>query len=208
MNWHAWTFYVTADTLLCLTPGPAVLFVVSHALSRGRRASFAANAGILAGNVCYFLLSTIGLGAILLLSYRVFTVTKYAGGAYLVYLGIRTIRGAGVGLRAEGIGRQSGSHWRVFARASAVQIANPKALVFFIAFLPQFIDTRRAVWPQMLMLGVTSLVIEFLVLAGYSSLAARAAELARQPRFVTATNRVSGGMLVLAGAGVAFASDQ
>lgn len=208
MNWHVWLFYVTADAVLCLTPGPAVLFVVSYALSRGWRASLAANAGILAGNAFYFLLSAVGLGAMLLVSYRVFTVTKYAGGLYLVYLGIQTIRGAGVGLRPDAAGQGTGGHWRAFARAFAVQIANPKALIFFIAFLPQFIDVRRAVWPQVTILGVTSLVIECAVLAAYGSLAARAAELARQPRFVTATNRVSGGMLMLAGAGVAFASEQ
>lgn len=208
MNWHTWMFYVTTDLVICLTPGPAVLFVVSYALSRGWRASLFANAGILAANAFYFILSAVGLGAILLLSYRVFTVTKYAGGLYLVYLGIQTIRGAGVGLQSDAAGQAAGGHWRAFARASMVQIANPKAFIFFIAFLPQFIDLHYAVWPQVAILGVTSLVIECAVLAGYGSLASRAAELARQPRFVTATNRLSGSMLMLAGAGVAFASER
>jgi len=203
---NTWLFFSGTEALLCLTPGPAVLFVLSHGLARGGRASLWANAGILAGNAFYFLLSALGLGTILLASHEVFTIIKYLGAAYLVYLGARTIRGAGLALQA-GDTRPSTEDWQTLTRGFALQAANPKALIFFAALLPQFIDVNRAVAPQVLILGVTSVIIEFFVLAAYGYLSARAATMAREPRFVTITNRVSGGMLVAAGAGLALSTD-
>jgi homoserine/homoserine lactone efflux protein len=93
------------------------------------------------------------------------------------------------------------------ARGFALQVANPKALIFFVALLPQFLDVSRPIASQMAILGVTSVVIEFVVLAGYGYLAARALRLARQPRFVALTNQVSGGMLILAGTGIALSGE-
>ena len=180
---NSWLFFSGTEALLCLTPGPAVLFVLSHGLARGGRASLWANAGILAGNAFYFLLSALGLGTILLASHEVFAIIKYLGAAYLVYLGARTIRGSGLALQA-GATRPSTEDWQTLTRGFALQAANPKALIFFAALLPQFIDVNRAVAPQVLVLGVTSVVIEFFVLAAYGYLSARAATIAREPRFV------------------------
>ncbi len=180
-----------------------MLFVVSHGLARGGRASLAANAGILTANAIYFILSALGLGAVLLASHRVFIALKYAGAVYLVFLGIRTIAGAGLVLSSPRA-TAPGTAQRTWLRAAALQLANPKALVFFAALLPQFIDATRPIAPQMLILAVASAVIEFLVLAGYGYLAASACRLAHQPRFRMLTNRVSGSLLIVAGAGVAI----
>jgi len=204
VSFKIWLFFSGTEALLCLTPGPAVLFVLSHGLAQGGRASLWANAGILTGNTFYFLLSALGLGAVLLASHEVFTVIKLLGAAYLVYLGIRTIVGVGLGLRADGVVGATTRDWAALGRGFALQAANPKALMFFVALLPQFIDPARPIALQILILGVTSVIIEFFVLAGYGYLAGRAATLARQPRFVALTNRVSGGMLVAAGAGLAL----
>ena len=207
MSLNAWLLFAGTEAVLCLTPGPAVLFVLSYGLARGGRASRWASAGVLAGNACYFALSALGLGAVLLASYEVFTLIRYLGALYLVYLGVQTVRGAGLALRPERAREDRGS-LRALTRGFALQAANPKALVFFVALLPQFIDASRAVWPQVLILGVTSVVIEFTVLAGYGYMAARAAALTRQVRFRKLTNRVCGGMLVVAGTGVAFAGER
>lgn len=207
MSFNAWLLFAGTETVLCLTPGPAVLFVLSYGLACGGRASLWASAGVLAGNACYFALSALGLGAVLLASYEVFTLIKYLGALYLVYLGVQTVRGVGLALRPERAQEDRGS-LRALTRGFALQAANPKALVFFVALLPQFIDASRAVWPQVLILGVTSVVIEFTVLAGYGYMAARAAGLTRQVRFRKLTNRVCGGMLVVAGTGVAFAGER
>jgi threonine/homoserine/homoserine lactone efflux protein len=187
-----------------LTPGPAVLFVVSHGLARGGRASLAANAGILTANAVYFVLSALGLGAVLLASATLFTIVKYAGAAYLVYLGIQTIRGAGLGLPETGGATPEASARRTWLRATALQASNPKALIFFTALLPQFIDTTKPIAVQIAVLGVAGSVIEFVILAGYGYLAAGAARLAQQRRFRALTNRVSGAFLIAAGAGVAL----
>jgi homoserine/homoserine lactone efflux protein len=204
MTFTRWLFFSGTEALLCLTPGPAVLFVLSHGLTRGGRASLWANAGILSGNAFYFVLSALGLGAVLLASHNVFTAIKYAGAAYLIYLGARTIRGAGLAIPGAAPAQATTEEWHTLTRGFALQAANPKALIFFAALLPQFIDATRPVAMQVLILGMTSVVIEFFVLAGYGYLAARASALARERRFVVMTNRVSGGLLMAAGAGIAL----
>jgi threonine/homoserine/homoserine lactone efflux protein len=141
---------------------------------------------------------------VLLASHRLFTFLQYAGALYLIYVGVQTIRGAGLAILQGSDARQETTGWHTLARGFALQAANPKALVFFVALLPQFLSTRAALAPQMLLLGVTSQVIESCVLAGYGYLAARASEVAREPRFVRITNRVSGGFLIAAGAGLAL----
>jgi len=199
--------FAVTEAVLCLTPGPAVLFVVSQGLAGGGPASLWANAGILSGNTLFFVLSALGLGALLAASHDLFTVVQYAGAAYLVYLGIVTIRGAGLALKpADDSGGRRGGE--VIARGFALQAANPKALLFFTALLPQFIDPRQDIAAQMVILAVTSIVIEFAVLGMYGYLAARIAHLARSDRFVRGTNLVSGSLLVLAGAGLALARRQ
>ena len=207
MTLQAWLVFAITETLLCLTPGPAVLFVLSYGLSQGGRASLWANAGILTANALYFGLSALGLGAVLLASFSLFTIIKYVGSGYLIYLGIQTIRGAGLALPAGRSIEPSKLGWRALTRGVALQAANPKAILFFVALLPQFIDPSRAILPQILILGVTSAIIEFFVLAGYGYLAGTASTMVRGARFVVAVNRISGGMLVIAGAGLALVKD-
>jgi threonine/homoserine/homoserine lactone efflux protein len=205
MSARIWLLFAVTEALLCLTPGPAVLFVISHGLTRGGAASLWANVGILSGNTFYFLLSALGLGAMLLASHDFFSVIRYAGAVYLTVLGIQTMRGDGLAVDRTDATERARSGWRTWARGFALQVANPKALVFFVALLPQFIDTARPVAPQVAILAATSVLIEFVVLAGYGYLAARASALAHRPRFVKRTNLASGIMLIVAGAGVAAA---
>jgi homoserine/homoserine lactone efflux protein len=196
---RVWLFFVVTEAVLCLTPGPAVLFVVSCGLARGGRAALWGNAGILSANTFYFIVSAFGLGAVLLGSHEIFTFVKYAGAAYLVWLGIQTIRGAGLAIRSGSHDQPATHRWRMLVRGFVLQAANPKALLFFVALLPQFVDIHRAIAPQMLILAVTSAAVEFVILAGYGYFAARAAALAHDARFVTATNHASGSLLVTAG---------
>lgn len=201
MTWHRWALFVLTELVLCLTPGPAVLFVVATGLGQGARRAIWANVGILSGNAFYFLLSAAGLGAVLVASHQAFLVIKYVGAAYLVYLGIATFVGRGIGLQAAA-DRSSEPGVRVLARAFATQAANPKALLFFAALLPQFIAPNEPVARQILNLGLTSMVVEFGVLFAYGALAARASRVLQRPRFATATNRAAGGLLVGAGVGL------
>lgn len=207
MSLSTWIVFTITEIVLCLTPGPAVLFVVSQGLRYGGRKSLWANAGILAGNTAYFVLSAIGLTAIIATSQSLFTAIKYAGAAYLVILGILTILGRGAAL-----GQQGGDPARVhgaslLGRGFILQAANPKALVFFTALLPQFVNPSGSVAMQMVILGVTSVVVEFFVLAAYGIGAGRAAAAAANPRFARAANYASGGLLIAAGTGLALARE-
>jgi homoserine/homoserine lactone efflux protein len=204
MTWHAWLIFAVTELLLCISPGPAVLFVISHGLLRGGAASLWANAGILAGNTFYFLVSACGLGAVLLASRYLFVLTKIAGAAYLVVLGVQTIRGAGLSLESRDPDTARMAGLTTFGRAFALQLSNPKAIVFFIALLPQFLDPTRPIALQIAILAATSVSIEFLVLATYGYLAGRASGLARRPAFVRKSNLASGVMLIVAGASIAF----
>jgi homoserine/homoserine lactone efflux protein len=201
MNWTTWWLFAATETVLCLTPGPAVLFVLSSALKSGARKSLASNAGILAANTVYFALSATGLGALLVTSFDLFSTVKWVGAAYLIFLGLRTLFGkahplaAGASIERTPLG--------MFGDGFILQASNPKSILFFTALLPQFIDTRLAVVPQVAILAATSMTIEFFILLGYGLAAGQASELARQPRYATWTNRVSGMLLIGAGAGLA-----
>jgi homoserine/homoserine lactone efflux protein len=204
MTWQILALFTVTETVLCLTPGPAVLLVLSQALARGFRASVCSTLGILAGNILYFALSATSLGALLVASYTLFFAIKWIGAAYLVWLGISAFRGQSAMFSARPDAGPRHGACRMFVNGFVLQTANPKALVFFSALLPQFVDPTLAVAPQLLVLGGLSVIIESAVLLSYGALAGRASGLAMQPRFARLTNRLSGGALVTAGVGLAM----
>ena len=204
MSATTWLLFVLMETPLCLTPGPAVLFVFAHGLRYGGPKSLWANLGILSGNIFYFIISATGLGVLIRASHDAFVIVKYAGAAYLIFVGVRMIFGRAEAFKAT---REVDTDVRgvhILARGFALQAANPKALIFFTAFLPQFIDPQRSITLQMTILGATSTVLEFFILAGYGYLAARVATWTQTSRYL---NWIAGGMLVSVGAGLALTSD-
>src|SRR5262245_26238144 len=202
MSWETWGLFVATETVLCLTPGPAVLLVIAQGLGRGTGASVWASLGILAGNALYFALSATGIGALLLASYELFSLVRWLGAAYLVSLGILAFVGRSRGFSAAPPAVPA--HRRqMFVNGFVLQTANPKALVFFVALLPQFIDPRGSVVWQVFVLGVTSVVIEFVVLLAYGVAAGQATALAARPRLRTLADRVAGSLLIGAGVGLA-----
>ncbi len=204
MSLETWFLFAVTETILCLTPGPAVLLVFSLSLTRGGGAGLHAALGILAANTMYFLISATSLGAVLLASWELFTVVKWAGAAYLIWRGLSMIVSAGKGADATTVLQPSlrQTTFGAFGYGFVTQGANPKALVFFSAILPQFIDPAGRFGTQIFVLGTTSIVIELAVLAGYIALAQRTGGLARH-RFARPLERVAGGLLVAAGARLA-----
>jgi homoserine/homoserine lactone efflux protein len=201
MSWHTWLIFVVTISAIIVTPGPAVLLVTSQALQAGPVRALWANVGILSANILYFGLSALGFGAVLLQSVTLFTWLRYAGVAYLVYLGLQHWRATdALGVSPEP--HRSGT--ALFRSAFLVQTANPKALVFFTALLPQFVDPGQRIAPQVAVLTITSTVLEFIGLAGYGYLAGRARHLASDPRFVRITRRCAGACLIAAATGLAL----
>jgi homoserine/homoserine lactone efflux protein len=198
MTLRTWLLFCATEAVLCAIPGPAVLCVVSQAIARGARAGVMASAGILAANVLYFALSATGVGAVLAQSTRVFLVVKWLGAVYLVWLGLRMIIVRGAQLSSAPPAPPSDK--TAFAIAAMTQGANPKALIFFVAILPQFISTASAAVPQILILGVTSIVIEFAILTLYVATCHAARGVMVEPRFATTMQRAGGACLVLVGA--------
>jgi homoserine/homoserine lactone efflux protein len=204
MRFDLWLFFLIAETVLSMTPGPAVLLVIAEGMRSGVRSALASNLGILAGNTVYFALSATTLGALLLASYDLFFAVKWLGAAYLVFLGGRAFFDRGENASPDEATPPPRRAASAFGTAFATQISNPKAIVFFASILPQFIDPQDSLPRQVAILGVTSVVAEFFVLAAYGLLAARGAHLVRDPRYARLTNRVSGAVLVLAGCGLAL----
>ena len=203
MTWQVWSAFVLVETALCLTPGPAVLLVLSQALTHGAFKALNSIAGILAANTFYFVLSATGIGALLLASYDLFFATKWLGAAYLVWLGVSAFLGKSKSLSVRRSSAAPAPGRRLFFNGFILQMSNPKALLFFTALVPQFINPHAAIVPQVAILALTSVVIEFLVQMFYAVLAGRASHLATQPRFARLTERVSGTLLIGAGLGMA-----
>jgi homoserine/homoserine lactone efflux protein len=201
MSVETWLLFCLTETILCFTPGPAVLLVVSLALTRGARAGLGASAGILAANAFYFLVSATGIGAILLASSELFFLVRWLGAGYLVWLGLHMLLAPRQRPAAEG--SPARRPMAPLTHGLITQGANPKALVFFTALLPQFVDPTSAVPAQIAVLGISSIVIELAVLGIYVAVCHRARTVTQWPGLATALNRAGGILLIGAGAGMA-----
>jgi len=203
MSLELWLAFAAASAILLAVPGPTILIVVSYALGHGRRAALSTVAGVALGDFTAMTCSMLGLGALLATSAGLFTALKWVGAAYLVWLGIRlwrappTLAAAGP---AEAGAAPALRPWRMFGHAYVVTALNPKSLVFFVAFLPQFLDLAAPLAPQMLVLEATFVTLAALNALAYALAASAARTQIRRPAVQKAVNRVGGALLVGAGA--------
>src|SRR5215510_2075322 len=151
----------------------------------------------------YFVLSATSLGALIVASYDLFFLIKWAGAAYLVYLGLQCFTNKSSMLKAPEERSRANSNFRIWRDGFLLQGANPKAILFFAAILPQFIEPNYPIALQVLVLGSSSVLVEFLILVTYGKLAGRTMLLAKDPRFEKISNRVAGVLLISAGLGLA-----
>jgi homoserine/homoserine lactone efflux protein len=202
MDLTLWATFTLTMFVLAITPGPAVLLVVSQAMSRGFRAGMGAALGVQAGNGVYFLISALGLGAALAASALAFDVIRYAGAAYLIYLGVRTLLTARQAVSLEQ--RPRPPLWRsAFAQGFMKQLANPKSILSFGSLLPQFISPAHPGAQQFAAYGLTCVVVEVPVLAVYAWLGVAGGRLSGSARALVWRERLSGAALVFIGAGLA-----
>ena len=194
-------FFALTEFVLCLTPGPAVLLVASQGMRFGFIGGLRGTAGVVAGNTFYFFLSALGLGTVLLASPKVFLFVKWFGIAYLVLTGIKML----LTRRNDDTNQADPAPNRaltLFSQGVLTQLANPRAIIFFTALLPQFISPGGRVLQQFLLLGMISIAVEFPVLAGYAWLAHQSRSLISE-RFALLPTRIAGGFLIGAGIGLA-----
>ncbi|WP_204113893.1 LysE family translocator [Shimia biformata] len=199
-----WLTFVAASTALLLIPGPTILLVLSYALTKGRSVAIATAAGVALGDLIAMTASLLGLGAIVLASATAFTVLKWVGAAYLVWLGVRMLlsaRDAEIGDLVRPSKLQSRG---VFGHAAAVTALNPKSIGFFIAFVPQFIDPTRPLVMQFVILIATFVTLAALNALAYALLADRLRSRIARPAVMRGLTRAGG--LTLIGMGVLTAT--
>ncbi|MDW9370539.1 LysE family translocator [Sinorhizobium meliloti] len=200
MSFEHWFAFAAASAVLLAIPGPTILLVISYALGHGRKIAGATAAGVALGDFTAMTASMLGLGALLATSAAVFTVLKWIGAAYLVWLGIKLWRAP--------VGNDSGSTvetspaerpLRIFLHTYAVTALNPKSILFFVAFLPQFLDLSRPLFAQMAIFETTFLILATINAALYAWLAAAAGSTIRKPNIRRIVNRLGGSLLIGAG---------
>jgi threonine/homoserine/homoserine lactone efflux protein len=207
MTFESWAAFTAASAVLLIIPGPTVLLVVSYALGQGWRTVLPMTVGVALGDFTAMTLSMLGLGALLAASATLFTILKWVGAAYLVYLGIRLWRAGGTLDAAPRTDAVSAA--KMLGHAWLVTALNPKSITFFVAFLPAFLDPQADFLTQMVVFEMTFLVLAFANAFGYALVAAHARGFVANPRAIGIVNKVGGGLLIGAGAAtVTFAGSR
>lgn len=198
MNLELWLAFVAASAVMLAIPGPTILTVMSYSLASGRRANLPLVAAVALGDSTALAMSLLGLGALLATSAFWFTAVKWIGGLYLLYLGIKLLR-AGASTSVVLTPAESVSRWKLFGNTYLVTALNPKGIVFFVAFLPQFLDTTMPVTPQLWVLAVTFVALATMNATLYALFAASARRLLTTPRAQRGFHLVGGSLLSAAG---------
>lgn len=194
-----WWVFFGAAFALNISPGPDLLFILSHTLADGWRVGIASALGVCSGALVHVCAAALGVSAILATSALAFTLIKYAGAAYLFYLGIQVLRSAGSSLPLESAPAASRTTgWQAYRQGVWVDILNPKVAIFFMAFLPQFVRPGEgAVAGQLLMLGSLVVLVAIVVECGLVLVAARARQILLANRRVGLwLDRALGGVLI------------
>ncbi len=203
-EWSSLGLFALAALVLLLTPGPAVLYIVTRSIDQGRRAGLVSVLGVHVGTLAHIVAAAAGLSALLAASATAFEVVKYMGAAYLVYIGVRRLRA-----RQRMVAPEAGTPKRLsraFVDGVVVNVLNPKTGLFFLAFLPQFVtEARGHVGEQIVALGVVFVLLGAITDSLYALTAGTAARWLRaQPRFLAGERWVTGGLYISLGLAAAL----
>lgn len=192
-----WFAFIAAAAIMIMIPGPTTLMVLGHTVSNGWRIGLTSLIGVVAADICAITLSVLGFSALLAASATAFTVMKWIGAGYLVWIGIQLWRAPPIDLTptAEKRTNPRGAIMQTFI----VTLLNPKGILFFAAFLPQFIDQALPLWPQVILLMLTFCTLATLIQGFYITVMGRARSRIATPRTLRLMNSTGGVMLVGAG---------
>ena len=199
MTIELWLAFVTASILLLIIPGPTILTVISYSLAQGRRANLPLIVAVTLGDSTALFLSIMGLGAVLSAAAFWFGMVKWGGGLFLLYLGIGRLRKGSVNLPSQTVSLAPGPRWKLFVNTYLVTALNPKGIIFFVAFLPQFVAPQADTNQQLWLLALTFLTLSMLNATSYALFAGAARRLLNSPRAQRRFNLAGGSMLSVAG---------
>lgn len=201
MSIEIWLAFVMATVVFCIIPGPTVILVIGQAISHGKKSVLPLVAGVLAGDLVAMSLSILGLGAILATSASLFLLLKWFGVLYLLYLGVKTWRQVPEQLAVADFATrpETTRSWSMFRSAFLVTALNPKDIIFFVAFLPQFVNPEAAVLPQWLILMATLLCLVGMNISFYTCFAGAVRHRIQSYQARKRLNRLGGGALISAG---------
>ena len=202
MDLTVWLTYFLATLILSITPGPGVFSSISSGLHHGFRLGVWNGVGMQAANVIMVIVVSLGLGALLLASETLFSIVKWAGVFYLIYLGIVTWRAPARGFTEDADDHETTARG-VFMRGFWVNATNPKGIIFFAAILPQFIDTARPQMLQYAIFAITTFAVDLVIMAAYTALAAKVLAVMTDQSRLRWVNRGLGGMFIACGVALA-----
>jgi threonine/homoserine/homoserine lactone efflux protein len=201
MAFDTWLMYLLAVIAVCITPGPNILLAMTHSVQHGLKRTSVTALGCITSTSTMAIISATGLGAVLLASERAFIVLKWLGGAYLFYMGLslwlKKDSQLELGPNSEG---NETSLKKLYQKGVLVSASNPKAMVFFGALFPVFIDTKAALLPQFSIMLMTFLVFSYGFIMAYAAVTSRLAPFLRRQEVAKSFNRITGGLFMGLGA--------
>lgn len=198
MTIEIWLTFVVTATVILVIPGPTIIYVVGQSLAHGKKACLPLTAGVVSGDALCIFASLLGLSTLLTLFSTAFLVIKYSGAAYLIYLGIKMIR-SNLEIDSRHNRPSKYSAKSIFRDVFLVNALNPKGIIFYSAFMPQFVDPAQNMIPQLLLLATSFLFLALINVVGYSLLASRINNLFMSGRFTRTFNLTGGLSLICAG---------
>lgn len=200
MTFETWLAFCAASIALLTIPGPTIVLVTTYALTRGRHVALATAAGVVLGDLVAMTVSLLGLGALILASATLFQILKWIGAAYLIYLGVKLLHSKMPHSPEQMDMKEPKSTGGIFWHAMAVTALNPKSIVFFIAFVPQFVDMDASLMPQFALLTTTFVTLAGLNALTYALAADQLRRRIRRPGVMQWMNRAGGTALIGMGA--------
>ncbi len=204
MELSTWLTFFAASWAISISPGPGAIASMSAGLNHGFKYGYVTIFGLVLGIWTQLLVVGAGLGALIAASATAFTVVKWLGVAYLVWLGIAQWRAPARPMVAVSDSGEIVTQRALILKAWMINVVNPKGTVFLLAVVPQFMNLNQPLWPQYLIIGATLAFTDMVVMSGYTALASRVLGALKEPSHIRAMNRTFGSLFVLAGSALAF----
>jgi homoserine/homoserine lactone efflux protein len=203
MEFSTWLAFFAASWAISISPGPGAVFAMSSGLNYGFKRGYVGTIGMILGMWTALVVVALGLGALLLASAHAFTVLKWAGVLYLIYLGVKQWRAPAVPLATHDPSQRNVSARELIVKGWAVNATNPKGYIFMMAVMPQFIDANSPLLPQYAIIALTLAFTDVVVMAGYTGFASRVLAFFKTEAQMRFLNRLFGGLFVAAAAALA-----